>query len=380
MALIQNGIVLLPDGTLKKLNIHLKDGTIKALGENLMQEGEEVIDANGCMVVPGFVDIHIHGAGGADFSDGNKNAIDTIATYLLKQGVTAFLGTTMSLEETSLSDVMEAAASLIGKTRDNKAVLWGVHMEGPFIAISKKGGQNGEFIVNPDIEMFHRLYEKSKKGIKLIDIAPELEGSMDFIEQAKSLCRISLAHTEADYDIAKQALQKGASHITHLYNAMAPINHRKPGLIIAAVEDAEYIEIICDGNHIHPAVIRFTFRLFGRERVCIISDSMRACGLEDGEYELGGQVVYVKGDRAMLSDGTLAGSTTSTAEGVRRAVRFGVPIEDALLAATLNPAKAVGLDHIIGSFKPGTRADIILLDQQLNVKSVYLEGRQQQLS
>ncbi len=379
MPVIQNGIVFLPDGTLKKKNVIIENGKVKALTEDMHPWPEDVIDASECIVSPGFVDIHIHGAAGSDFSDGERKHIDNIAGYLIKQGVTAFLGTTMSLEEKQLTQIMETAAPLIGKTREGMAALWGINLEGPFIALSKKGGQNGDHIRKPDFEMFTRLNERSGGAIRLVDIAPELEGSLEFIRNTSKNCRVSLAHTEADYDMAKEAFAQGASHITHLYNAMPPINHRKPGIITAAAEDAAYVELICDGRHIHPAVVRLTFRMFGRDRICLVSDSMRACGLAEGEYELGGQAVYVKGDLAALKDGTLAGSTVNVAEGVRRAIRFGVLPEEALQAATLNPARAAGLERQLGSLKPGNRADIVLLDKGLYTRSVFLEGQLQKI-
>jgi N-acetylglucosamine-6-phosphate deacetylase len=377
MKLIQNGILFLPDGTLQRQDLLIENGRIKAFGDAFTQECEETVDAAGCIVAPGFVDIHIHGADGSDFSDGTEAAIDKIAGYLLTQGVTAFLGTTMSLGENELSGIMATAAPLIGRTRENKAVLWGINMEGPFLAMSKKGGQNGDYIIKPDFGMFERLYRTSGSGIRLLDLAPELEGSLEFIGKARKLCRISIAHTEADYIAAKKAFAKGATHVTHLFNAMPPVNHRNPGIIIAAMENADFVEVICDGNHIHPAMIRFAFKMFGRERICIVSDSMRACGLEDGEYTLGGQKVFVTEGRAVLKDGTLAGSTTSAAEGMRRAVRFGISLEAALQSVTVNPAKAAGLENILGSLKPGNRADIVLLNQGLEVKSVFLEGIRQ---
>lgn len=377
MTVIKNGTVFMPDGSLIKTDIELENGLVKAVGEASDTSSGNIIDAEGLIVSPGFIDIHIHGANGADFSDGSVESIDRMAEYLLRQGVTAFLGTTMSLGEEALAAVMETAAPLVGKIRAGRAVLWGINMEGPFFAMSKKGGQNGKYIRNPDLEMFKRLYEKSGGSIRLVDLAPELNGSLEFIEKVKSLCKISLAHTEADYEIAMKAFKKGATHVTHLFNAMPPVNHRNPGIIVAAAEEAEFVELICDGKHVHPAVVRFAFRMFTGERVCIISDGMRACGLNDGEYELGGLPVYVEGDRAVLKDDTLAGSTTNAAEGVRRAIRFGVPVKDALRAATANPAKAAGLEHILGSLAPGKRADILLLDNQFNVRSVFLEGNRQ---
>jgi N-acetylglucosamine-6-phosphate deacetylase len=368
----------MPDGTFQKKNVVTENGKIKGFSDDLPAKSDDVIDAGNCIVSPGFVDIHIHGANGSDFSDGTKQDIDTLAEYLLKQGVTAFLGTTMSLDEKQLSAVMEVAAPLIGKTRKSKAVLWGINMEGPFIAISKKGGQNKEYIVKPDYDMLTRLSNRSGDSIRLVDIAPETEGGLEFIEKAKAICNVSLAHTEADYALAKKAFQSGASHVTHLFNAMVPLNHREPGVIAAAVEDARFAEIICDGIHLHPAIVRLAFRMFGNDRICIVSDSMRACGMRDGEYMLGGQTVLVKGDRAVLKDGTLAGSTTNVAEAMRRAVRFGVPTEAALQAITYNPAKAAGLEKILGSLKPGNRADITILDDKLNIRYVLVEGYLQQ--
>lgn len=377
MKVIQNGTVLLPNGTLRKQNVIIENGIIKAMEEASYPQAEEVYDASDFIVAPGFVDIHIHGADGADFSDGEKKNIDKIAEYLLRQGVTAFLGTTMSLDEHQLIKVMNTAEPIIGKTRNSKAVLWGINLEGPFIAKGRKGGQNEAYIRNPDHDMFTRLFEKSGGSIKIVDIAPELEGGLDFIVKNKKRCRIALAHTDADYDMAKLAFAAGATHITHLFNAMTPMNHRNPGMIVAAMEDAEFVELICDGRHIHPAVIRLTFQMFGKDRICIISDCMRACGMKNGQYDLGGQTVYVSGDMATLEDGTLAGSTTNAAEGVRRAIKYGIPVEEALLAATINPARAAGLEDKIGSLCPGKRADIILLDKNMNTQAVFLEGEYQ---
>lgn len=375
MKLISGGNIFMPDGTLLGRNIIIDNGRITKISEELPPDCDQ-IDASGCIVAPGFVDMHIHGAAGADFSDADSKGIDRIATYLISQGVTAFLGTTMSYDEERLANVCETAAPLVGNYRADKAVLQGVRLEGPFINRDKKGAHNEKYIIKPDYNMFLRLYEKSKGSIHMLDIAPELEGSMEFIEKAKELCKVSIAHSEADYETAITTFEKGASHVTHLFNAMNPIHHRTPGIIPAAVDAAEFVEIICDGVHLHPSIVRLAFRLFGRDRVCIISDSMQACGMAEGEYSLGGQQVYVLGDRAVLSDHTLAGSVTSVAEGLRNAVEYGIKLEDALLAVTRNPARAAGLGDCVGSLKVGNSADLVILDKELRVQRVLLEGRE----
>ena len=215
--------------------------------------------------------------------------------------------------------------------------------------------------------------------IKLVHIAPENEGAMEFIEEMKDDVVISIAHTVADYDTAAKALELGASHVTHLYNAMPPFSHRAPGVIGAARDDEKcHVELICDGVHIHPSVVRATFAMFGRDRVILISDSMRATGLTDGQYTLGGQDVFVKGPLATLADGTIAGSATNLMGCLKVAVqKMGIPLEDAVGCATANPAKEIGIYDRCGSISEGKDADFVLLDADLNVKAVYVNGKKQ---
>ena len=336
--------------------------------------GEEaVVDAEGMYLIPGLVDIHFHGCKGADMCDGTKEALDVITSYEASVGVTSVCPATMTIPKDELLEVMKNAGSY---EYSGGSHLVGINMEGPFISPAKKGAQAEKYIVDPEIEMFDRLYELSGDAIKLIDVAPELPGAAPFIERASKKCVVSIAHTTANYDQAKAAFAAGASHVTHLFNAMPPFNHRDPGVVGAASDDAAHVEMISDGIHLHPAVVRSVFRWFGAERVCLISDSMRAAGMPNGVYSLGGQTVYMTNGKATLEDGTIAGSATCLAECFRRAVSFGVPLDAALRAATINPAQAVGLFDELGSITAGKRADILVLDETLHPEKIFIGGVQ----
>lgn len=246
------------------------------------------------------------------------------------------------------------------------------------MAPAKKGAQNGEYIHDPDIEMFDRLNKASGNIVKLLAIAPEREGAMELIEKRRDQVVLSLAHTATDYDTAIMAFEKGASHVTHLYNAMNPYTHRAPGLIGAAADKEKVeVELICDGVHIHPAAVRTTFKVFGDDRIILISDSMRATGLEDGDYTLGGQYVKVTGNLAALEDGTIAGSVTNLLDCMRTAVlKMGIPLESAVKCAAVNPAKSVGIYDQHGSISVGKKADVVLLTKDgLVLRQVIFDGK-----
>mgnify|MGYP000769375709 CR=1 FL=1 len=249
-------------------------------------------------------------------------------------------------------------------------------MEGPFIAPEKKGAQNGAYIQAPSAETFRACQQASGGLIKLVTLAPEMEGSVEFIKELKDEVHISVGHTTADYDTAKAAFEAGADHVTHLYNAMPPLNHRAPGVIGAAADnDHVYAELISDGLHIHGSAIRAAFRMFGPERIVLISDSMMACGMENGEYELGGQKVFMKDRKATLADGTIAGSATCLYDCMKRAVlEMNVPLESAVRAASENPAKSIGIDNDYGSLAAGRYGNVILADKELNIQAVYQKG------
>ena len=336
----------------------------------------QVIDGKGCYAVPGFIDVHFHGCMGEDFSDGSEKAIETIAKYQAAHGITAIVPATMTLPEEDLMKIMETAGRYQG-TEDG-AILAGINMEGPFISPNKKGAQAADHIVSPDIQMFQRLQKSSKNMIRLVDIAPEEKGAMEFIQELKDKVHISFAHTVADYDTAKKGYDLGACHATHLYNAMPPFTHRAPGVIGAAFDSPQCMaELICDGVHIHPSAVRAAFALFGDDRIVMISDSMRAAGMPDGQYTLGGQAVAVKGKEATLvSDGALAGSVTNLMDCVRTAVKeMNIPLESAVACASMNPAKSVGIYDQHGSITEGKIGNVVLLNHDLELEAVILKGK-----
>ncbi len=372
--ILKNGFVFTGEGTFRTADVEIAGDRIVRVAPAGTLHGDEEMDVHGKYVTPGFIDIHIHGAKGSDFCDNGPQDIETIAAYLGSEGVTSFCGTTMAFSEEILTNVLGGAKPYVGKDGYG-AVLRGVNMEGPFFSKAKKGAQAEEYIVDPNYAMFERLFTVSGGNIRLVDIAPELPGSLDFIAKASEKCTVSIAHTTADYEQAKAACLAGASHVTHLFNAMPPFNHRDPGVVGAASDYAAHVEIISDGIHLHPAVVRSVFEWFGDDRVCLISDSMCACGMPNGDYALGGQKVLMADGKATLADGTIAGSATCLALCVRRAVSFGVPIESVLKAATMNPAKAVHVYDEVGSIEVGKRADILVLDIGLNPEHIFIGGK-----
>ena len=338
-------------------------------------EDQEVVDAGGRYAVPMLVDLHFHGCSGVDFCDGTEEAIQTIADYQLRNGIGAICPATMTYPEEKLGKIADAAAS---HRNGRGADLVGIHMEGPFINIQKKGAQNGAYVHKPDAEMFYRLQERANGLFKLCDLAPEVEGALDTIRELSPHTVVSLAHTCTDYETAREAFRQGASHMTHLYNAMPGISHREPGPIIAALEAGAEVELIADGIHVHPAMVRATFQMFGDDRVILISDSMMAAGLPDGDYALGGQKVTVKGPKAVLTEepGTIAGSVTNLMDCMRRAVlEMGVPLESAVKAASVNPARSIGVEGDYGSLEEGRFADLLLLDEKLRIVEWIHKGK-----
>ena len=331
------------------------------------------IDAGGAYLIPGLVDIHTHAAMGEDSSDGKPEGIPVMGRYYAKGGVTSWCPTTMTLKEPELISAMHAIKSY--RRPKDGAKTAGIHLEGPFVSYAKRGAQNAENLHAPDIDMFNRLNEASGGMVRLITIAPEEPGAMEFIKEASKICTVSLGHTTADYDTAKAAYEAGASHATHLYNAMPSLLHRSPGVIGAAFDCNATAELICDGIHVHPGAVRIAFELF-KDNLVLISDSLRCAGMPDGEYMLGGQPITLKDGRATLKDSdTIAGSCIHLMDALKKAVSFGLPLETAVYAATAAPAKAIQRDDI-GAVACGKCADFVLLDEDLNVKAVYIDGVQ----
>lgn len=365
--IIRNGEVFGEDGKFTVRDLYVENHRIVASEEEVSDKTE--VDASGLKVLPGLVDIHSHGAFGHDFSDGDEEGLKIILQYEKAHGITSYCPTSMTLPAEELKKIFSTLKA--GDGLEDGARVLGINMEGPYLDPKKKGAHVEAHIRKPEAEAFRELNSYSGDRVKLVTLAPNVEGAMEFIDAVHDEVCISLGHTGADYETSAEAIRRGAHHVTHLYNAMMPLAHREPGLIGAAADDPDcMVELICDGMHIHPGVVRATFRMFGPERVVLISDSMMATGMENGTYQLGGQEVTMKDRRATLKDGTLAGSATNLYDCMKCAVSFGIPLEQAIFAATRNPAKSIGVYDRLGSLNPGKEADILLVDDQLNLKQV----------
>lgn len=337
-----------------------------------------VLDASGCYVIPGLIDVHFHGCVGEDFSDATPDGLQKMADYELSRGVTYICPAGMTLPEDQLKRICENAAAHKAKAARG-ADLAGLHLEGPFLCEAKKGAQNGAFLHDPDIDMLRRLQKAANGLVKLVTVAPEQPHAREFIRGAAADgITVSIGHTTADYETACAAMEAGASHCTHLFNAMPPFTHRAPGVIGAAFDHpATRVELICDGIHIHPSVVRATFALFGAERVVLVSDSLRATGMPDGQYPFGGQEIVVHGNRATLAHdpSTLAGSVTDLMGCLRQAAAFGIPLADAVRAASYNPAQAIRIADRAGSLDVGKEASLVLLDKEdLSIRTILFRG------
>lgn len=372
--ILKNAEVLNAEFQWEKTAIALEGDRIAAIGPEL-GEAREVLDCSGKRIVPGFVDLHIHGCAGSDTCDASREALEKMAAYLITKGVTSFCPTTMTISREGILAALKNVQACMERPPKG-ATIRGVNMEGPFIAQSRKGAQKSEYVRKPDWKEFVQLYEESGEIVRLVALAPECEGAEEFIRQVKDLCAISAAHTDADYETAIRAFDLGVSHVTHLFNAMTGMTHRTPGVVGAVLSRSDVrAEIICDGFHIHPAVLKIAFEVLGDERAVIISDSIRATGLPDGVSELGGQTVYVKDGQARLADGTIAGSTTNMLQEVRNLISYGVPAERVFRSASLNPAKEIGCDAEIGSIAEGKLADLLVLDSNWELETVFSHGK-----
>ena len=341
-------------------------------------DGQE-LNASGCYVIPGLVDVHFHGCVGEDFSDATPEGLQKIADYELSQGVTYLCPAGMTLPEEQLTAICKNTAAHRTKNTGGAEVV-GAHLEGPFLCTAKKGAQNADFLHDPDIPMLERFQEAAQGCVRLVTVAPEQPGAMEFIRAAVAMgITVSVGHTVSDYDTAMAAFAAGANHATHLYNGMPGLHHRQPAVIGAAFDSpGVQPELICDGVHIHGSAVRAAFRLFGKERMILISDSLRATGMPDGEYPFGGQMIEVHGSRATIlgHPETLAGSVTSLMGCLRQAIAFGIPPADAVRACTYNPAQSIGIAGRAGTLDTGKEASMVLLNRDdWTIRDVVFKGR-----
>ena len=379
--IIDNVYVFTPDKAFVKGGIILDGDKIRQVYEekDASQLNGDVLDGKGCYAIPGLIDLHFHGCKGDDFCDGDKAAIGRIAEYEASVGVTAIAPATMTLPVEELEQILHTAAEYKKETKDcRKADFLGINMEGPFISPAKKGAQDARNILPCNVEICDRFLKASEGLVKFIGIAPEeSKHAAEFIREVHERVNVSLAHTNADYDTAMEACRAGANHAVHLYNAMPAFTHRAPGVVGAVFDSKDVMaEIICDGIHIHPSVVRATFQMMGADRMILISDSMRATGMPDGQYTLGGLDVKVVGRLATLvSDGAIAGSATNLMDCMRTVVKkMELPLETAVACATINPARSLGVEEQYGSLEAGKKAHVVLLDQDLELKAVIKDG------
>jgi len=361
----------------KNRTLIIEEGRIVSVHESSVSESssDEDLDLSGMILIPGFIDLHIHGALGADTSDGEVEGLKKISLYLAEKGVTSFCPTTMMIPKEKLTGALHAAEAF-RKEAPPGARMLGVRLEGPFLSKQKCGVQNTEFAQDPSCEFIKEILKDLPEDlISIIDIAPELEGASAFISEMKEKYVLSAAHTAASYDVCRQAIDLGLSHGTHLFNAMEPLSHHAPGCVGALLEDPSVTcELICDGLHVHPAVLKIAFAVLGDRRAVVVSDAMRAAGMPDGEYDLGGTMVRVKNGRTDFGGGRLAGSTTDIYAEFRNLLDLKIPFETALRACILNPARVLNIDHETGSIEIGKYADLVALDNEYNVQKVFVKG------
>jgi len=379
MKCIINGRIILPNQILDGMAVLFDKTIIDIIEQDEVKNYVEleIIDAAGKFVSPGLIDVHIHGFQGDDSSDGDLEGIRRISKALLENGVTGWLPTTITIEKSLIVKALETIRegkklSTEGKEAWQGAQVLGCHVEGPFINPNKKGAQPEEYILKPDAKFVKEFADV----ISIISMAPEMDENFEFIKEVTrdTDVVVSMGHTDATYETAVAAVEAGVSHVTHLFNAMSALNHRKPGVVAAALNTDVATELIVDTFHIHPGLFSLIDKIKG-DKLCLITDCLRAGGLADGEYTLGGQKFVLKGIECRLEDGTIAGSVLRLNQGVKNVMKYtDMPMWQVVAAASLNPAKSIGLAATKGSLENGKDADIIITDEDYNVEQTFIRG------
>ena len=378
--IIKNIKIICENEILTGHNVLIENGKIAGILKNKIAGNEcKVIDGHGNYLSPGFIDIHNHGNSGFDVMDGNLKALKSIAEFHAKNGVTSFLGSTITASPTNTVKAIKNGVEYYNnsKNRFDKAKFLGLYLEGPFFSLKKKGAQPGEFIRDPNIDQLKEYIQAGNGLVKIVALAPELNGAIEAVQHLRNNnITVSAGHSNATYAETMTGIHNGITEATHVYNGMPGLHHREPGILGAVLLDNRVsCEMICDGIHLHNAAMQLVCRTKGKEKVILISDAMRATGLDNGEYDLGGQKVTVKGYEARLADGVLAGSTLTLNRAVKNMVEHvGVPLVDAVLMATLNPAKQIGIDHKLGSIAVGKNADLVIFDKDIKILQVFING------
>ncbi|WP_194543140.1 N-acetylglucosamine-6-phosphate deacetylase [Paenibacillus sp. JZ16] len=376
--IIRHVKVHLPHQILPSATVWISNGKLKRIEPSQVldkiESDAELIDGNGMWLIPGMIDVHIHGANGYDMMDGTEDSIQEVSRACAATGCTSFLATSVSSTIEDLLNMIRSVKSVIG--REQGARIAGIHLEGPYLNPKRKGMQNEKYLRHPNLEEMKCVFQEAGSLIKMVTIAPELPGGLELISFLKEQgVVIAVAHSDATYEEAKLAFAAGASHVTHCFNGMRPIHHRDPGLIVAAFEEPHVsLQAIVDQVHLHPAIVRLMHRLKGPEGMVLITDALQAMGLGDGNYIFGGHHVTVSEGIARLADGTLASSTVTMNEALRLTEANGISMEDAVHMASTTPARILGLSHK-GKIEVGYDADLVLMDERYQVQWTMIEGK-----
>ncbi|MBT1280215.1 N-acetylglucosamine-6-phosphate deacetylase [Thermoanaerobacter sp. CM-CNRG TB177] len=374
--LLKHGEIYTQNEIIYNGDLLISNGKISSIGKNLSTNDAEVIDLKGKKIVPGFIDIHIHGGVGHDTMDATYEALNAISIHLAKHGVTSFCPTTMTMDIPYILNALKNINETMKKKTAGAQIL-GAYVEGPFISKEHKGAQDEKYIIPPDKNLFDEFLEIAGGNIKVIALAPEKDPDGSFVEHVtKKGVKVSLGHTNATYEEMKNGVEHGATIAVHTYNGMKGLHHREPGALGEVfLDDRIYSEVIVDFIHTHPASVKLLIKIKGTDKVILISDAMPACGLGDGEYIFGGQKVLVKEGVAKLENGSLAGSTLTLDKALANITFLGVPLFEACKMASLNPAKAIGVDDRKGSIEVEKDADIVVLNNDLTVYMTIIEGK-----